>query len=474
MNDERWNARRILDGLEITTRKEPLKFALSLAGAAALAFIPEYTGLSPAGVWTLFILVFAAALWITEAIPAFAVAILIIGLEIAILGRPGGVFAKTDEDWTMFVEPWASPVIWLFFGGFVLAAAAARTGLDRWLSRLVIGRCGNQPRWLLAGVMGMTFCFSMFVSNTATTAMMIAVTAPIIATLGSGDRFPRALLLGVPFAAGLGGMATVIGSPPNAIAHGILRSTQQINFLQWMMIGLPPALLLLAIVWAFLLRRHPAAAERVDLSALTTSEPFPRMLPLWQRLTVMITFFFTVALWMTGPLHGIPTPVVSFVPITVFTVTGVVGTREIRSLHWDILLLLTGGLALGVAVSRTGLAEWLVALLPVADWGPVAVVLALSYLCAGLSNFMSNTAAANILIPIAAALSTAAPAAYVVPIALAASAAMCLPVSTPPNAIAFAQGRLEARDFLAGGLLVGLIAPGLIVFWCRLILGSGN
>jgi solute carrier family 13 (sodium-dependent dicarboxylate transporter), member 2/3/5 len=471
MNDERWNARQILANLELPPRKGPVKFLLSLAGAAVIAFVPSHEGLEPAGIWTLFILVWAAALWITEAIPAFAVAILVIGLEIAILGRPGGVFAKEPGDWTMFVEPWASPVIWLFFGGFVLAEAAGRTGLDRWLSRLVLSRCGGRPYVLLAGVMGITFLFSMFVSNTATTAMMIAVTAPIIGALAAGDRFSKALLLGVPFAAGLGGMVTVIGSPPNAIAHGLLTGPNQLNFVQWMFVGLPPALVMLGIIWFFLCRRYPAVGP-VDVEFLDSSQPFPKLLPLWQRLTVMLTFFITVALWMTGPLHGIPTPVVSFVPITVFAVTGVVGSHQIRRLHWDILLLLTGGLALGVAVSQTGLAEWLVNQLPTGSLGPLALTLALAYLCAILSNFMSNTAAANILIPLAAALNTAAPAPYVLPVALAASAAMCLPVSTPPNAIAFAEGSLEARDFLAGGVLVGLLAPGLVVFWSRWVLGG--
>lgn len=472
MNDERWNARRILAKLEITSRKEPLKFFLSLAGAAAGAFLPEYEGLSPAGLWTLFILLFAAALWVTEAIPAFAVALLVIALEIAILGRPGGVFATDPGQWKMFVAPWASPVIWLFFGGFVLASAASRTGLDRWLSRAVITHCGDKPRWILFGIMGITFSFSMFVSNTATTATMIAVTGPLIASLPKGDGFAKAMLLGVPFAAGIGGMGTIIGSPPNAIAHGMLQAASEISFVRWMTYGVPPATLMFLMVWRFLLWKYPSTTERMDISGLATSVPYPQLLPLWQRISVMLTFFTTVALWMTGPLHGIPTPVVSFLPITVFAVIGVLGAKEVRRLHWDILLLLTGGLSLGVAVSQTGLAEWLVSRIPVGSLGPLGIAMCLAYLCALLSNFMSNTAAANILIPIAAAFSVAGPGQFVVPIALAASAAMCLPVSTPPNAIAFAQGKLEARDFLPGGILVGIVAPAVTVLWCRWLMNA--
>ncbi len=469
MNDERWNAQKILARLEIGSRKEPLKFFLSLGAAALVSLVPNYAGLSEAGVWTLFILVFAAALWMTEAIPAFAVALLAIGLEIAILGRPGGVFATEPGQWKMFVEPWASPVIWLFFGGFVLASAAARTGLDSWLSKWVLRRCGNKPSMILFGVMGITFTFSMFVSNTATTAMMIAVTAPLVATLGKADSYSKAILLGVPFAAGIGGMGTIIGSPPNAIAHGLLGTDGGINFVRWMVLGVPPALIVFLIIWKFLLWQHPSSSPRLDTSRLTADEPQSDILPMWQRITVMLTFALTVLLWMSGAIHGIPTPVVSFLPITVFAVTGVLGSNDVRRLHWDILLLLTGGLSLGVAVQATGLAEWLVSQLPTGSMSPLMITLCLAYLCAILSNFMSNTAAANIIIPIAAAFSSS-PAPIVVPIALAASAAMCLPVSTPPNAIAFAQGQLRSRDFLPGGILVGIIAPFIAATWSRWIL----
>lgn len=468
MRDERSKSAELLGRTQTAMRSGPILFLVSAAVAALVALMPEYPGLEAAARWTLFILLFAAGLWVTEAIPAFAVALLVIGLEIAILGRPGGVFATGKNDWTLFVAPWASPVIWLFFGGFVLAEAAGKTGLDRWLSGLVLSRCGNRPRNLLLGVMGITFTFSMFVSNTATTAMMMAVIAPIVARIPKEDGFGLALLLGVPFAANLGGMGTVIGSPPNAIAVGVLGPDHQLHFLKWMLVGLPPAVLLFGVTWLFLVWRYPSAQQQIELGDLVDATPRSAM-PLWQRITVMVTFFATIALWMTGPLHGIPTPVVSFLPITVFTVTSVLDAKDIRRLHWDILLLLTGGLALGVAVTETGLAKWLVARLPVESLGPLAVALFLAYLCSALSNFMSNTAAANILIPIAAALGHSQQIHFVVPIALAASSAMCLPVSTPPNAIAFGSGRLRTTDFLAGGLLIGSIAPLLTVYWCRLI-----
>jgi sodium-dependent dicarboxylate transporter 2/3/5 len=310
-----------------------------------------------------------------------------------------------------------------------------------------------------------TFALSMFISNTATTAMMVAVMAPLVANLEEGDPFAKALLLGVPFAANLGGMASLIGSPPNAIAVGLLAPIRPIPFVEWMLLGAPPAIFLVIVVWCLLLRRYPARGDTVDLTALDADGETPHPRP-WERFVVLAVFAVTVGLWLTGPLHGIPTPVVSFIPTTVLAVSGVIGPEEIRRLHWDILLLLAGGLALGVAVRDTGLAVWLVDCLPVEGLSIPLLALAFALACSVLSNLMSNTATANILVPLALAAGGAAAPRLVVPVALAASSAMCLPISTPPNAIAYAQGRLESRDFLVGGLVVAGLGIPLFVVWC--------
>lgn len=470
MRDERKRASAALGKLEIYSTTAVKKFGISLIVAWALALFPDYEGLSPAGHWCLFILIFAAGLWVSEAIPAFAVSLLVIGLEIMILGRPGGVFATGESDWVMFVEPWASPVIWLFFGGFVLAEAASKSGLDRNVCRLVISRCRSEPKRVLLGTMGVTFVFSMFISNTATTAMMMAVITPVVMALPRGQPFAKALLIGVPFAANLGGMGTVIGSPPNAIAVGILQEHAPVPFLKWMYLGLPPALLLAAGVWAYLLVRYPAGQARLDFSAATAPTPKDQQAPIWQQWVVFGVFVATVMLWMTGPLHGVPTPVVSFLPITAFTVTGVLLATDMRKLPWDVLLLLTGGLALGVGVQETGVADWLVAKVPTETLGKIVLTGGLAYVCMLLSNFMSNTAATNIIVPVAAAIGTGFDVAIIIPIALAASTAMCLPVSTPPNAIAFSYGRIETRDLVTGGLAIGVIGPLLAVLWCAMVL----
>jgi len=446
---------------------------LILAGlfAALIALVPDYANLDPAAMWTLFILIFAAGLWMTEAIPAFAVAILIIGLEILILGRPGGVFATGPKDWQMFVDPWSSPIMWLFMGGFVLGQAAQTTGLDRMMARFVLKGFGTKPPYVLLGAMGLTFVFSMFMSNTATTAMMMSVVAPVIAAIDKRDPFVKALLLGVPFAANVGGMGTIIGSPPNAIAAGLLQDSHNISFVEWMTLGLPPAIVLFFIAWIYLRFAHPSQSKTLDLRGLEWETRTGSFLPMWKRLIVFPVFMVTILLWMTGSLHGMPTAVVSFIPITVFAVTGILNVQQIRNLNWDVLLLMAGGLSLGVAIQKSGLAAWVLGLLPFDTMGLLAIAFVLAYVTTLLSNFMSNTAATNILAPLGIAVAVGFEPIVVIPLALGASTAMCLPISTPPNAIAFATGEMKSTDFLRGGVLMGILGPLLATLWVFWMLG---
>ncbi len=479
--DTRAEYRRILGHLEFSSGRSFLKILACLGGAWLIAFLPTYPGLDDAGRWTLGIISLCGLLWMTEAIPAFAVALLGIGLQILILGNPGGVMTPEGDTkgWEKFVEPWASPSMWLFFGGFILAKASARTGLDRSLAGRLLSLAGSKPENVLLVAMGTTFVFSMFLSNTATAAMMIAILGPMIANT-SAPGAARALILGVAFSANIGGMGTIIGTPPNAIASGLLDSVYSVDFLQWMGFGLPPAILLLGGLWLWLARRVKGASfgpESSGDSEGNENEPVDAgpTLPRWQRWIVLGVFGVTIALWLSGGWHGIPTAVVSFFPIVILSITGVIRGKDIRRLDWDILILLAGGLSLGVGVSESGLAEWLagrLGLLPLPAWGMALVFSLLTLL---LSNFMSNTAAANILIPIGIATGAAAgggieAAAFAIPMALSASTAMCLPISTPPNAIAYSSGRLKARDFLLPGLIVGLAAVPLSVFWSRLLI----
>ncbi len=469
MEDTRFEARGLIERLEFSSTAAVVKIAVCLVVATMIFWLPQDPGLSDAARWTLFILSLAAGLWATEAVPAFAVALLVIGLQIAILGRPGGVFSEQPGDWERFAATLGNPLIWLFFGGFVLAAAADKTGLNRAMACEVLRRLGGRPGAILAGSMAITFVFSMFISNTAAATMMIAVMLPLTRTLAPQDRFRKAMLLGIAFAANLGGMGTVIGSPPNAIAAGALRDVQNIDFFGWMLAAVPPAVILVALTWSYLMLRYRSTASRLDFSGFV-AESVPGDLPLWRRLLVVAVFIVTVLLWLSQSLHGIPATVVSFIPICVFCVAGVLDGDDICTIRWDVLLLIAGGLSLGLAVTQTGLANWLVGLLPLDRVASLLVVLLLAYVTTALSNVMSNTAAANILVPIGIVVGAGAEAATVVPLALGASAAMCLPISTPPNAIAYGTGQISSADLIQGGLWIGILAPLLATLWCALVL----
>jgi sodium-dependent dicarboxylate transporter 2/3/5 len=332
----------------------------------------------------------------------------------------------------------------------------------------VLSRFGTRPGGFLAGVMCVSFGFSMFMSNTATTAMMLALLAPVVASFDPDDPFRRALLLGTATAANLGGMGSLIGTPPNAIAAGALAQLpgQHVDFLRWVAIGLPPATLLSIVAWLCLLRWYPSRTQRLDFKATLGQRGVDEgAVPRWKWWVVVLTVSCTVALWMTGGWHHLPTAVVSLLPIVLLTTTAILGPTEIRGLPWDVLFLLAGGLALGETVRSSGLAQWFIDQAPVTSSGALGIALGMSYLCVVLSNFMSNTAAANILIPFGIGIASGFESSVALPLALSASTAMCLPIATPPNALVYSTGGVTTRDFVRIGLLLGVIAPWVLVAW---------
>lgn len=434
--------------------------------AALAAYLPEHAGLALPGRHALFVLLTAACWWITAIIPPFAVSLAVIAMQVALLGDPSGPWADGDPArWQRFVSPWASPVMWIFLGGLTLAAAATRSGLDRRLAERVLHAAGaTAPRVLLA-VMGLTFALSMFMSNTATTAMMVALVLALPALASTDARDAQsdtatALLLGIPIAANIGGMATLIGTPPNAIAVAALAGSGRLDFAGWMLYGLPPALLLGTGSWWWLARRYLRDAGPLAIPAEATGRAWSGR----QRF-VAVLFVVTVLAWLTESWHGVPTAVVAVMPMAALAVGGVLRERHVRALPWDVLMLIAGGLSLGVGVSETGLAAWIVGRLP-ADLLPLPLLaLLLTWWGLLLSTFISNTAAATILLPLAVALAGDAPRLVAVPMALGMSAAMSLPVSTPPNAIAFATDRISRDALRAVGLRLALVAPPVLLGW---------
>lgn len=363
MADSRTASMRYLKKFQhvVDIQQKIIYFLLSIIFAFVLTYWLNTPELDQAQIYVLFLLFLSIGLWVTEAVPPFAVGLLIFGFLVFALG---GYYADIDPDnaskyVAKYVETWSNSVIWLMLGGFVMAEAMQKVGLDKSLFKMTISKFGSKPRNVLLGIMLVTAIFSMIMSNTATTAMMIAAVIPFINTLDKDSPMSKALLIGIPAAASLGGMGTIIGSPPNAIAvdamnnHGI-----EFGFLEWMIIGFPVAVILVFLFWSFLITRYVPKVSKIDLSFLDSleSNTNSRIFNI-KRKIVSGVLLLTLTLWLTGNIHGIPASAVSLLPIMLLTMLGIVSGNDVRKLPWDTLMLVAGGLSLGLAIQETGLAE---------------------------------------------------------------------------------------------------------------------
>lgn len=406
--------------------------------------------------YVFFLSVLAIGLWITEAIPPFAVGIFIIA---GLLLGFGTDFILEDHKTPveMYLGTWTSNVIWLLLGGFFLAEAMSQVGLDKALFRFTLDKFGSKPERLLMGLMLTTAVGSMVMSNTATTAMMISSILPLAHMMGKNSAYTKALLVGIPAAATLGGMGTIIGSTPNAIAVGALQEKGiNITFIEWMIFGLPTALLATYLFWKFLTRSLKIKAIEIDLSKLSYETSNPKK---FEKNAVLFTLIITVATWLTEPIHHIPIAATSAIPIVLLTLFQIIKAEDVRRLPWDTLMLVAGGLALGIAMVDVGLTDIVmekINQLPIPLFG---VGIVFSIIAVLISNIMSNTAAASILVPLGLALPGIWGFAVPLIVALSCSSALLLPVSTPSNAIAFSTGMIEQKNFRSGGLLMIVLGP---------------
>ncbi len=469
MGDSRIASNKILKDNEdiLSIQQKVIYFLLSIIFAFGLTYALSNPDLGQDQIYVLFLLFLSIGLWITEAVPPFAVGLFIVGFLIFALGSHyQEVDPENASSYVMkYMQTWSNSVIWLMLGGFFMAEGMRVVGLDKTLFKVSISKFGTQPRYVLLGIMLVTAIFSMIMSNTATTAMMIAAVIPFLDTLKKGSPFSKALLIGIPASASLGGMGTIIGSPPNAIAiealntHGI-----QFGFLEWMMVGFPIAVVMVLAFWIFLISKYVPKLSTIDLSFLDnldqkSSSPVFKI----KKRLVSAILLLTLILWLTGNLHGIPASIVSFLPIILLTMFGIVSGEEVRKLPWDTLMLVAGGLSLGLAIKETGLADYYVSLLKGFDINFYVMMILFSVMTVTFSNFMSNTATATILIPIAIILASQNALILPLVISLSASAALFLPISTPPNAIAFSTGRIDQKDFMSGGFVAAILAPIVII-----------
>jgi sodium-dependent dicarboxylate transporter 2/3/5 len=428
-------------------------------------------GLSVTQQRMLAILVMAVLFWIFEPIPIFATSVLIITAQLVLISDQGlswlvkgeglGVLLSHKEIMASF----ASPIIILFLGGFFLAMAASKYKLDRNLARILLKPFGQNPRWLMLGLMVITAIFSMFMSNTATTAMMLAILAPVLTAFEADDPARKGFLLGIPLAANIGGIGTPIGTPPNAIALRYLTGENSISFAQWMGFAIPYVLILLLLGWFLILHFYK---PRKTLMNIHIEGQFEKS---WQAKTVYATFIATIFLWLTADLHGMNAYVVAMVPVAVMTATGIVNKQDLKKMSWDILWLIAGGIALGYGLEATLLTRTLMEAAPVDILGTMGVLLFFSLATLLMATFMSNTATANLVLPMVAVMAVNLPEieAYgglkvaIIIVAFSCSIGMSLPISTPPNALAYATGELETKDLIRVGAIVGLV--GLVMVY---------
>ncbi|MAI91325.1 SLC13 family permease [Ponticaulis sp.] len=458
------------------TTSQTVGLVLGPVLALAMAICPVPEGLTLPAWHTAALLVLMAVWWATEAIPIPATALLplivipLIGAGTA--GEAAGGYSST--------------IVLLLLGGFVVAMGIERWNLHTRIALNIVSRSGNRRRFIIAGFMMATALISAWISNTATTLMMVPIAMSVASETGDKEGFfTKAVLLGICYSASIGGVATPIGTPTNLIAIDWLRTNtgEDIGYFQWMAFGVPAMLLLIPLAWFVVTRGLPkrsvsddpnaAQAEiREHLRALgSISKPEAR---------VAMVFGVVATLWVLrvpiqdfiAPLPGMgwlsalgDMGIAAFGAVLMFLVPA--GGEEKRSLitweeavqlPWGVILLFGGGISLGQAVSRTGLSEWLGNMLTALEGAPaIAIVLVVVALVVYLTELTSNVATMTTLAPILGAFAMGigiAPESLLGPAAVAASCAFMLPVATAPNAIVYASGHMHVKDMIRAGFWI--------------------
>ena len=416
------------------------------------------------------IFAFATLMWVFEVVPSWATSVGIIGLMLLTTSTSGikpMMYEAAGEPlpYKDIMATFADPVIMLFIGGFILAIAATKTGLDAQLAKVLLKPFGSKSVNVLLGFILITGVFSMFVSNTATAAMMLTFLTPVFKQLPPEGKGRIALTLSIPVAANLGGMATPIGTPPNAIALKYLNDPAGLNlnlgFGEWVLFMLPLVIVLLFIGWILLRTIFPFSQKTINL------EIEGGMKKGFQTWVVIVTFIVTVLLWMTDKLTGINSYTVALIPFVVFALTGVINKYDLEEINWSVIWMVAGGFALGYGLNASGLAANAVESIPFGTWSPFVILLVSGIICYLLSNFISNSATAALLMPILAVVCSGmgdklsaigGTPTVLIGIAVAASSAMVLPISTPPNALAFSTNLVKQNDMVKIGIIMGVIS----------------
>lgn len=440
-----------------------------------IVLLPPPDGLTPQAWITVAVMALMAVWWLTEAMPMAATALVPV-----ILFPLLGVTSLKEA-----TQPYAQPIIFLMLGGFIIALAIERWHLHRRIALAVLSLVGTSQSRLVLGFMIATAFLSMWISNSATTMMMLPIALSVAGVIDD-RRFTVSVLLGVAYAASLGGMATLIGTPPNAMAAGYLRQEMGIafDFLDWMRIGGPVTLMLVPLAWLILSRGAFKLAHGVNAGAIQAVAAQRAALgPMGPAEARTLWLCVAVALcWSTRPLlAGLPgldhisdEGVAILFAVLLFLIPAGEGDRQQRLLdwsdtvrvNWGVILLLGGGLSLAAAIDQTGLAVWLGGKLSAITALPIfPLSFTLSLMVTSLSEIASNTALTAAMLPVLGATAQASgmdPLSLIVPATLAASCGFMLPVATGPNAMVFGTGHIRTVDMLKSGFLLDLTSAVVI------------
>jgi len=461
-----------------------------VAAVVLLVFTPEPS--HPEVARTAAVAVLMAIWWITEAIPIPATALLPVAL-LPLLGVTSG---------TKVAAAYFNHIIFLFIGGFLMALAMQRWDLHRRIALRIILLVGSSPRRLLLGFMTASAFLSMWISNTATTMMMVPIALAIIFRLketagGSLGRFPAGLLIGIAYASSIGGMATLIGTPPNQaftqIFHIYFPEAPEITFAGWFLFGLPCSVIFLAAAWLLLAGLFLPRGFGTSGNRKLFREEYARLGRMsFEERTVLTLFVMLAVLWLLradieiglfvipGWSSLLPVPdfvddgtIAIFVGLALFVIPSrsrpgerLLDWRTANKLHWGIVLLFGGGFALAAAFKDSGLSAWLTGQLTGLQGAPpVVLVASICTLMTFLTELTSNTATTQMALPLLGSLALAIevnPLLLMIPATLSASCAFMLPVATPPNAIVFGSGEVRMADMMKAGLILNLIGVVLI------------
>jgi len=391
-------------------------------------------------------------LWISEIVPPFVPTLLLWTLVPLLLGSIDGRFSLSH------VLSWAvDPVMALFFGGFVLGVATERNGLGQRLTQFALESSGNSFKKFLLFVILITAFLSMWMSNIAAAALVLACLHSVLARFEDDHVLRRVLLVGVAFGADFGGMATPIGTGPNAIAIASISATQPVSFLSWMAFAFPLTIGMLIVSYVFLLWRARESERDWKKRGAQLRTVFEKskdeesdVVP--HRISFLIIFAGTILLWLTEPLHGIPAAVIALGSAALIFLAGVLTKKDLTRIDWSTLLLIAGGITLGRLLEQSALIKTASANVPFADFHPMFGLFLLCLSSAMLAALMSNTATTVLLIPLAMTLIPAPSTAIL--IAVSASFGIPFVISTPPNAMVFGQGGVKFGDLFWPGIVL--------------------